>query len=81
MKTKLITSLKEARDRLLPKLMSGEIDLTEKKTAEILKPLPKLSYDDFLSELGMAARAKTISQSDLRAMYEAYLDDDAEDRD
>jgi hypothetical protein len=73
--------LKEARDRLLPKLMSGEIDLTEKKKVEILQPLPKLSYDDFLSDLGMAARAKAVSEADLRAMYEAYLDDDAEDRD
>ena len=82
-KTKLIINLKQARDRLLPKLMSGEIDLTERKSAEILQPLPnsKLSYDDFLSELGMAARARTISETDLRAMYEAYLDDDAEDRD
>ena len=74
-------NLIEARDRLLPKLMSGEIDLTEKKKVEILQPLPKLSYDDFLSDLGMAARAKAVSEADLRAMYEAYLDDDAEDRD
>ena len=71
----------EARDRLLPKLMSGELDLAETKKAEILQPLPKLSYDEFLSDLGMAARAKTVSEADLRAMYEAYLDDDAEDRD
>ena len=27
LKTKLITSLKEARDRLLPKLMSGEMEV------------------------------------------------------
>ena len=80
-KAQIIEQSKQARDRLLPKLMSGEIDLFEKKPAEILQHLPKLSYDEFLSELGMAARARTISEADLRAMYEAYLDDDAEDRD
>ena len=80
-KAQSIEHAKEARDRLLPKLMSGELDLSEKKKAEILQPLPKLSYNDFLLDLGMAARAKTVSEADLRAMYEAYLDDDAEDRD
>jgi type I restriction enzyme S subunit len=73
--------LQKARDLLLPKLMSGELYLAETKKADILQPLPKLSYDEFLSDLGMAARAKTVSEADLRAMYEAYLDDDAEDRD
>ena len=69
--------LKQARDRLLPKLMSGEIDVENKKQAKILRPI-KLSYDEFLSELGMAARAKKISDADLKAMYEAYLDDETE---
>ena len=73
----LIKNATEARDRLLPKLMSGEIDLSDGKQAEILQFPQKLSYDEFLSELGMAARAKSISDADLRAMYEAYLDDDA----
>ena len=70
-------NLTEARDRLLPKLMSGEIDLCDSKEAEVLQLSQKLSYDEFLAEFGMAARAKSISDSDLRAMYEAYLDDDA----
>ena len=72
-----ITLLIKARDRLLPKLMSGEIDFSEKKHAEILQLPQKISYEEFLAELGMAARAKTISEADLKAMYEAYLDDDA----
>lgn len=79
--SKEIISLRQARDILLPKLMSVELDLAETKKADILQPLPKRSYDEFLSDLGMAARAKTVSEADLRAMYEAYLDDDAEDRD
>ena len=69
--------LAEARDRLLPKLMSGEFDFAKGSKAKILQVPQKLSYDEFLSELGMAARAKSISDADLRAMYEAYLDDDA----
>ena len=76
-KQKTCLELKQARDRLLPKLMSGEIDFSEKKHAEILQLPKKISYEEFLAELGMAARAKTISEADLKAMYEAYLDDDA----
>ena len=76
-KQKVCLELKQARDRLLPKLMSGEIDVENKKQAKIVRPI-KLSYDEFLSELGMAARAKKISDADLKAMYEAYLDDETE---
>lgn len=68
---------KQARDRLLPKLMNGEIDPSDSNQAKILQHSPSLSYDEFLSELGLAARAKSISDADLKAMYEAYLDDDA----
>lgn len=70
-------NLAKQRDLLLPRLMSGKIDIDNKKQAEVLRPI-KLSYDEFLSELGMAARAKRISDADLKAMYEAYLDDETE---
>lgn len=70
-------NLAQQRDLLLPRLMSGKIDVDNKKQAKVLCPI-KLSYDEFLSELGMAARAKKISDADLKAMYEAYLDDETE---
>jgi hypothetical protein len=39
-------------------------------------PAPKLSFEEFKAELG---NPRGISEQDLRAMYEAYIDDEAED--
>lgn len=64
------------RDLLLPRLMSGKLSV-ETKTGSVPKVKKIISFDEFCSALPMAARAKTISDKDLRAMYEAYIDDDA----
>lgn len=60
-KLKAILELKQARDRLLPKLMSGEIDVSQKRTKEMLsdkfdeirKHWQKVRYNE---ELPLAAR-------------------------
>lgn len=64
------------RDLLLPRLMSGKLSV-ETKTGSVPKVKKIISFDKFCSNMGMAARAKSISDEDLRAMYEAYIDDDA----
>lgn len=64
------------RDLLLPRLMSGKLSV-ETKTGSAPKVKKIISFDKFCSNMGMAARAKSISDEDLRAMYEAYIDDDA----
>lgn len=64
------------RDLLLPRLMSGKLSV-ETKTKSVPKVKKVISFDDFRSNMGMAARAKTISDKDLIAMYEAYIDDNA----
>lgn len=69
-------NLIKQRDLLLPRLMSGKLSV-ETKTESVPKVKKVISFDDFRSNMGMAARAKTISDEDLRAMYEAYIDDDA----
>ena len=70
-------NLIKQRDLLLPRLMSGKLEVCKQEQATIIQTKAKLSYDAFLSEFGFAARAKEISDFDLRAMYNAYLDDDA----
>ncbi len=69
-------NLIKQRDLLLPRLMSGKLSV-ETKTESVSKVKKVISFDEFCSNMGMAARAKTISDEDLRAMYEAYIDDDA----
>lgn len=64
------------RDLLLPRLMSGKLSVETKK-GSVPKVKKIISFDKFCSNIGMAARAKFISDEDLRAMYEAYIDDDA----
>ncbi len=68
-------NLTKQRDLLLPRLMSGKLkvqgEISKKSVAKVI------SFEDFINQLGMAARATNISDSDLRAMYEAYIDDDA----
>lgn len=56
--------------------MSGKLSV-ETKTKSVPKVKKVISFDDFRSNMGMAARAKTISDKDLIAMYEAYIDDNA----
>lgn len=68
-------NLIKQRDLLLPRLMSGKLEVVQRTADE---PKAKIiSFEEFVSKMGLAARAKSISDSDLRAMYEAYLDDDA----
>lgn len=69
-------NLIKQRDLLLPRLMSGKLSV-ETKTKSVPKVKKVISFDDFRSNMGMAARAKTISDKDLIAMYEAYIDDNA----
>lgn len=69
-------NLIKQRDLLLPRLMSGKLSV-ETKTKSVPKVKKVISFDEFCSNMGMAARAKTISDEDLRAMYEAYIDDNA----
>lgn len=69
-------NLIKQRDLLLPRLMSGKLSV-ETKTGSVPKVKKIISFDKFCSNMGMAARAKFISDEDLRAMYEAYIDDDA----
>lgn len=69
-------NLIKQRDLLLPRLMSGKLSV-ETKTGSVPKVKKVISFDEFCSNMGMAARAKTISDEDLKAMYEAYIDDDA----
>lgn len=69
-------NLIKQRDLLLPRLMSGKLSV-ETKTGSVPKVKKIISFDKFCSNMGMAARAKSISDEDLRAMYEAYIDDDA----
>lgn len=69
-------NLIKQRDLLLPRLMSGKLSV-ETKTGSVPKMKKIISFDQFCSNMGMAARAKFISDEDLRAMYEAYIDDDA----
>lgn len=69
-------NLIKQRDLLLPRLMSGKLSVST-KTESVPKVKKIISFNEFCSNMGMAARAKTISDKDLRAMYEAYIDDDA----
>lgn len=42
------------------------------------KQRPKLTYDEFIAALGISLKnEKPISDEDLKAMYEAYIDDNA----
>lgn len=68
-------NLIKQRDLLLPRLMSGKLEV--EKTTENIHKAKVISFEQFVSNMGMAARAKSISDSDLKAMYEAYIDDDA----
>lgn len=68
-------NLIKQRDLLLPRLMSGKLKVG--KTTENIHKAKVISFEQFVSNMGMAARAKSISNSDLIAMYEAYIDDDA----
>ena len=70
-------NLIKQRDLLLPRLMSGKLEV--RKTSETDQKAKVISFEQFVSNMGMAARAKSISDSDLKAMYEAYIDDDATD--
>ena len=70
-----IDNANKQRDLLLPRLMSGKLEVKSESLTNTKSKV--ISFDDFVKELGMAARAKTISDNDLRAMYEAYIDDDA----
>ncbi len=68
-------NLSKQRDLLLPRLMSGKLEV-----AQAAEPQPKttiITFESFVSKLGMAARGTAMSEADLRAMYQAYLDDDA----
>ncbi|MBR6050577.1 MAG: restriction endonuclease subunit S [Clostridia bacterium] len=69
-------NLIKQRDLLLPRLMNGKLETNDDKLKTI-SIKTKLSYNEFISEMGMAARASQISESDLKAMYDAYIDDDA----
>ncbi len=69
-------NLIKQRDLLLPRLMSGKLEVSEHR-AIVLECKKPITYDEFVSEMGMAARGKSISEQDLKAMYEAYISDDA----
>lgn len=68
-------NLIKQRDLLLPRLMSGKLEVG--KTTENTHKAKVISFEQFVTNMGMAARAKSIFDSDLKAMYEAYIDDDA----
>ena len=70
-----IDNATKQRDLLLPRLMSGKLAVMQGTADE---PKAKIiSFEEFVSKMGLAARAKSISDSDLRAMSVAYIDDDA----
>ena len=73
-------NLIKQRDLLLPRLMSGRLDVNA-NNSKVIQNKRVFSFDEFKSELGYAARASDVSEADLKAMYNAYLDDDATDRD
>ncbi len=68
-------NLSKQRDLLLPRLMSGKLGVEQAAAQQPKTTI--ITFESFVSKLGMAARGTAMSEADLWAMYQAYLDDDA----
>ena len=68
-------NLIKQRDMLLPRLMSGKLEVCEKKE-KVLEFKPKKTFVEFKNEFKAAARKDGgLTEQDLQELYKAYCDD------
>ena len=69
--------LVKERDALLPRLMSGIIDVEKMNNHDTQCVVKVVSFPQFrqMFEMKSAARAKEISEEDIKAAYEVYVND------
>lgn len=75
--TKNNKNLIEQRDLLLPRLMSGKLEINNLEQQNLKIKTNEISFDEFkeMFYTKSAARAQIISEEDIKAAYEVYIDE------